>query len=120
MNIPKAWRKWVVIALAGACALALVELALPLRPAGAAGPPAYVTTGVYTTAHPTAFAAVKDFLDMHPEHPVQPIAYTHTVHLAKGLQCDFLPCGRGPRARGAHSRRDSLHDLPPGDCHRPA
>ncbi len=38
---------------------------------------------------------------MHPEHPVQPIAYTHTVHLAKGLQCTFCHVGvdQGPEAR---------------------
>ncbi len=74
-------------------AWALVKIALPSQATHASGPPAYVTTGVFTTAHPTAFAAVKDFLDIHPEHPVQPIAYTHTVHLAKGLQCTFCHVG---------------------------
>jgi hypothetical protein len=60
-----------------------------------------VTSGVFTPAHPTASAALKDFLDLHPEHPVQPIAYTHTVHLAKGLPCTFCHVGvdQGPEAR---------------------
>ncbi len=101
MRIPMGWRKWLLMILAGACAWALVEIALPSQAARASGPSEYVTTGVFTTAHPTAFAAVKDFLDMHPEHPVQPIAYTHTVHLAKGLQCTFCHVGvdQGPEAR---------------------
>ena len=45
--------------------------------------------------------AVEDYLDMHPEHPVQPIAYTHTVHLANGLQCVFCHVGvdQGPEAQ---------------------
>ena len=45
--------------------------------------------------------AAKDFLDFHPEHPVQPIAFTHTVHLANGLQCEFCHVGvdQGPEAR---------------------
>jgi len=61
----------------------------------------YVTSGVFTTAHPTMLMAVRDFLDMHPEHPVQPIAFTHTVHLANGLTCEFCHAGvdQGPDAR---------------------
>ena len=87
--------------VAGACVWALVKIALPSQAARASGPPEYVTTGVFTTAHPTALAAVKDFLDVHPEHPVQPIAYTHTVHLANGMQCTFCHVGvdQGPEAR---------------------
>ena len=94
------WGKWLLIVAAGAAAGVLVKTALPSQSAHAAGPSAYVTTGVFTPAHPTAFASVKDFLDMHPEHPVQPIAYTHAVHLAKGLQCTFCHAGvdQGPEA----------------------
>jgi hypothetical protein len=94
------WGKWLLIVLAGAGAGALVKIALPSQPARASGPSAYVTTGVFTPSHPTASASVKDFLDMHPEHPMQPIAFTHTVHLAKGLQCAFCHAGvdQGPEA----------------------
>ena len=64
--------------------------------------------------------AVKDFLDIHPEHPVQPIAYTHTVHLAKGLPCTFCHVGvdQGPEARipGVNVCM-SCHSV---DRHRPA
>jgi hypothetical protein len=95
------WQKWLLlIVLAVACAWALVKAA-PISHAGETDPSAYVTSGVFTTAHPTAALAVKDFLDFHPEHPVQPIAYTHTVHLANGLQCEFCHVGvdQGPEAQ---------------------
>ena len=101
MRIPMGWRKWLLIALAGASLCALLAAVLPGRTTRASGPSAYVTTGVFTPAHPTASAAIEDFLDFHPEHPVQPIAYTHTVHLAKGLPCTFCHLGvdQGPEAR---------------------
>jgi hypothetical protein len=95
------WRKWLlIIIVGGTCALALVKIAPPSQ---ADSPKAsqYVTAGVFTVAHPSASAAVKDFVDIHPKHPVQPIAYTHTVHLANGLQCEFCHVGvdQGPDAR---------------------
>lgn len=101
MRIPMGWQKWLLIVLAGASVCALLEIVLSRKTTGASGPSTYVTTGVYTAAHPTASAAIKDFLDIHPEHPVQPIAYTHTVHLAKGLPCTFCHVGvdQGPEAR---------------------
>jgi Cytochrome c7 and related cytochrome c len=101
MRKPLGWPKWLLMIMAGACGWVLVEIALSPRATRAVGPSEYVTTGVFTTGHPTVVAAVKDFLDIHPEHPVQPIAYTHTVHLAKGLQCPFCHVGvdQGPEAR---------------------
>jgi hypothetical protein len=95
------WHKWLLLfVLAVSCAWVLVRAASPSH-AGRADPPAYVTSGVFTTAHPSAILAVKDFLDFHPEHPVQPIAYTHAVHLANGMQCEFCHVGvdQGPDAR---------------------
>ncbi len=41
---------------------------------------------VFTPAHRSLFDAVKDFFDVQPG-PVQPVAYTHKVHLANGMQC---------------------------------
>lgn len=60
-----------------------------------------MTSGKFTTAHASAFLAVKDFLDFHPEHPVQPIAFSHAVHLAHGFRCAFCHAGvdQGPDAR---------------------
>jgi Cytochrome c7 and related cytochrome c len=101
MRILMGWRKWLWTVVLGAFAGALLVVLLPSRSTRASQPSGYVTTGVFTTAHSTAYLAVKDFLDVHPEHPVQPIAYTHTVHLAKGLPCTFCHVGvdQGPEAR---------------------
>ncbi len=101
MRIPMGWQKWLLIILAGVSVWTLLEIVLPRWETRAAEPSGYVTTGVFTPAHPSASAAIKDFLDIHPEHPVQPIAYTHTVHLAKGLPCTFCHVGvdQGPEAR---------------------
>ena len=49
-------------------------------------PSPWTSTGVFTTAHRTALDAVREFLGRHPV-PVQPIAYTHKVHLANGMEC---------------------------------
>lgn len=56
-------------------------------------------TGVYTTAHRSAGDAIREFFDVHPK-VVQPIAFTHKVHLASGLQCTFCHVGvdQGPDA----------------------
>ena len=95
------WRKWILLAAACACASVLVEVTLPSQAASQSNSSDYVTTGVFTTGHPSAFLAVQDFIDIHPEHPVQPIAYTHKVHLASGMQCTDCHVGvdKGPDAR---------------------
>ena len=67
----------------------------------------------------TVSAAVGDFLDHHPAHPVQPIAYTHKVHLANGCNAAFV-MWVSIGARCAHSRCDRLHELSPGDRYRPS
>ncbi|HEV2493821.1 MAG TPA: cytochrome c3 family protein [Terriglobia bacterium] len=54
------------------------ERGAPLSPADA--------SQVFTPAHLTALDAVREFFGRHPV-PVQPIAYTHKVHLANGMQC---------------------------------
>jgi hypothetical protein len=41
---------------------------------------------VFTPAHSTLWDAIRDFFNRRPE-PVQPIAYTHKVHLANNIQC---------------------------------
>ena len=56
--------------------------------------------GVFTPAHRTVAAAVKEFFGSRTK-PQQPIAYTHKVHLANGLQCTDCHVGvdQGPDAR---------------------
>src|ERR1700722_12212289 len=101
------WRKWFLgILVSSLCVWVLVKVA-PSSPGDAqvhsdsSEPSQYLSSGVFTTAHPSAASAVTDFLDRHPEHPVQPIAYTHKVHLANGLQCEMCHVGvdQGPDAR---------------------
>jgi Cytochrome c7 and related cytochrome c len=101
MRNPLGWQKWLLWMVAGAGTLALGLIMLSGHATKAASPPGFVTTGIFTPAHPTAYAALQDFIDVHPEHPVQPIAYTHTVHLAKGLPCTFCHVGvdSGPEPR---------------------
>ena len=100
MRIPMGWRICFLIIVAGVSAWALVEVVLPSPGDARVGAIAVRDYGCFA-AHPDASAAVRDFLDIHPEHPVQPIAYTHTVHLAKGLPCTFCHVGvdQGPEAR---------------------
>lgn len=100
-------RKWLLVLLVlGLCVWAVVNVAPPSqadtsRQTDSPGPSQYLSSGVFTTAHPSATSAVADFLDVHPTHPVQPIAYTHKVHLANGLQCEVCHVGvdQGPDAR---------------------
>jgi hypothetical protein len=101
MRMLRGWRRGLLVVLVCACVLGVVEMVLPRRAMRASGAAEYVTTGVFTPAHSSASAAIKDFVDFHPEHPVQPIAYTHKVHLAKGLPCTFCHVGvdQGPEAR---------------------
>jgi Cytochrome c7 and related cytochrome c len=57
-------------------------------------------SSVFTPAHRTLRDAVMDFFNRHRE-PVQPIAFTHKVHLANGLHCTDCHVGvdQGPDAR---------------------
>ena len=70
----------------GICVLAgaIFELATPAQVQESK--PAASNSDVFTTAHATVLDAVRDYFDIYPK-PVQPIAYTHKVHLASGLQC---------------------------------
>ena len=54
---------------------------------------------VFTPAHPTLWDAVKDFFGWRTP-PVQPIAFTHKVHLSNGMQCVDCHAGanQGPDA----------------------
>jgi hypothetical protein len=44
------------------------------------------SSDIFTPAHRTELDAVREFFGRHSV-PVQPIAYTHKVHLASGMQC---------------------------------
>jgi len=55
---------------------------------------------VFSPAHDSVRAAIADFFEHHPSQPVQPIAFPHKTHLAKGLQCEVCHTGvnLGPEA----------------------
>jgi hypothetical protein len=79
---------------------AFLERALPAQASDEASESSGRAAGVFTPAHRTAFDAIKEFFGSRPT-PVQPIAYTHKVHLANGMQCPMCHVGvdRGPDAR---------------------
>jgi hypothetical protein len=89
----------LVIILAGILTWSLVEGASSAGTGSAGVPVANGDSEIFTPAHPTALDAVRSFFNWRRE-PVQPIAFTHTVHLANGLQCDSCHNGTdsGPQA----------------------
>jgi hypothetical protein len=44
------------------------------------------SSAVFTRGHATLWGAIREFLD-YRSAPQQPIAFTHKVHLAKGVEC---------------------------------
>ena len=91
--------RWAAPCAAAAAVLgwALIRSALPAQdqaPAPAQSSP------VFTPAHRNLRDAVAEFFSRHPQ-PVQPIAFTHKVHLANGLNCTVCHVGvdKGPDAR---------------------
>ena len=72
----------MVIALAGTLAWSIVDVVSPADGQSSGG-----NSEIFTPAHPTALEAVRSFFNWR-RAVVQPIAYTHTVHLANGLECD--------------------------------
>jgi hypothetical protein len=96
----KSWIRIALILGTLAVAGAFLEQALPADGPDDASKAATQDSGVYTTAHPTVFDAVKEFFNSRPA-AVQPIAFTHKVHLANGLQCVNCHVGvdEGPDAR---------------------
>jgi len=88
----------IIVAVCLSCALAAI---FSSGQNTAMGPSQFVSTGVFTPAHSTVRSAFLDFIDLHPKHPAQPIAYTHKVHLANGLQCTNCHVGvdQGPDAQ---------------------
>jgi Cytochrome c7 and related cytochrome c len=96
-------KRWLrVAAVIGIVFLAwvVVERALPARGQAPSSSAYQSSSGVFTTAHSTVWEAIEEFFNYRPE-PIQPIAFTHKVHLANGLQCVNCHIGvdQGPDAR---------------------
>jgi Cytochrome c7 and related cytochrome c len=98
MRVLRSFRNWLILALLGASGWLVIE-ALPATPAQTSSPSPQ-SQGIFSPAHGSVRAAISDFLDRHPAQPVQPIAFPHKVHLARGLQCEVCHTGvsQGPEA----------------------
>ena len=80
-------KKWPAVSLVAGAVVLLVYAASSQSGAQRAGEHARARVSpVFTPAHRSVLDAVRDFFNRRPA-PVQPIAYTHKVHLAKGMQC---------------------------------
>ena len=80
---------------------ALIAIEWPLTAQNYQPPvPGSTDTGVFSPAHRTVFDALREFLGYRSK-PVQPIAFTHKVHLANGLKCVDCHVGvdTGPEPR---------------------
>ena len=91
-----------VVAVLGVVVLggALVIRSMPAQDSTASAQSSAPSSAVFTLGHRSVADAVREFFGTRPK-PVQPIAYTHKVHLANGMQCTDCHVGvdRGPDAR---------------------
>jgi Cytochrome c7 and related cytochrome c len=94
------WLRVSAVVAAVAVASFVVEHSLPAQSTPVPFKSPVPGATVYTPAHATAMDAVREFFGYRAK-PVQPIAYTHKVHLANGLQCINCHVGvdQGPDAR---------------------
>ena len=93
---------WFCIAIVGCMTVIGSALfkSIPRAEAQSGSPSPVPDSGVFTTAHRTVLDAIHEYFGIRST-PVQPIAYTHKVHLANGMQCTDCHVGvdRGPDAR---------------------
>ncbi|MGC2333463.1 MAG: cytochrome c3 family protein [Candidatus Acidiferrales bacterium] len=94
--------RWLRVAIVGGLIVlgwSVIEWKLPAQGQATSASPA-PSDGVFTPAHRTTLGAVREFFGIRST-PVQPIAFTHKVHLANGLQCLTCHAGvdQGPDAR---------------------
>lgn len=74
----------VAILMAGGIAWGL-QMNSPIAPAASAD--------IFTPAHPTISSAIREFLNIRSK-PVQPVEYTHTVHILK-VKLECVNCHEG-------------------------
>jgi hypothetical protein len=96
--------KWAIFFLSAVVAVFLSWFLFgetgSLKGQSAGTPATPVSSPIFTPAHTSPAEAVRHFFGLRKE-PVQPIAYTHAVHIQKAeLQCDFChsSVATGPRA----------------------
>ena len=76
-----------------------LQLALPMY-AQSQPSPLVTRDDIFTPEHRTVFSAIQEYFGWR-DKPVQQIAFSHQLHLQKGLQCNSCHAGvdRGPDAR---------------------
>jgi hypothetical protein len=76
------------------------NLSCSLRPRHDPSSPSLNSSPVFTPAHPTLLSTLRDYFDIEPAPPQQPIAFPHKIHLAHGMQCTDCHAGvdKGPDA----------------------
>ena len=84
MRLRKFWPMIVVASLGIVCLLTVGFPQVTVERATAQSAPQL--SPFFTPAHRTVLDAVREFFNRRSV-PVQPIAYTHKVHLANGMQC---------------------------------
>jgi hypothetical protein len=94
--------RWFRVAIVGGVIVlgwSVLRWSLPAQGQSASASPT-PSDEVFTTAHRTLLDAVREYFGIRST-PVQPIQFTHKVHLANGLQCVDCHVGvdQGPDAR---------------------
>lgn len=104
VNVTKGQRRGLAIGLLvlsalGAGLAAILAQPGATREVAARNYQAPGTTSVFTPAHENVMQAVKEFFGMRPK-PVQPIAFSHKVHLGEKVPCEMCHLGfsEGPQA----------------------
>ncbi len=94
------WLKVVAILVVAVLGWMLVERTLRAQNQSAPEQTSAGVSSVFTPEHRTVLDSVAEFFNYRPQ-AVQPIAFTHKVHLANGLQCTDCHVGvdQGPDAR---------------------
>ena len=82
----KNWGGALLLLVAGGLGWILLGVSSPLEAQRGAAKSSPQSPPIFTPAHRSMLDAVRDFFNRHPA-PVQPIAYTHKVHLANEMQC---------------------------------
>jgi hypothetical protein len=97
--------------------LMVVGIAWGVESNNSASPAA--SSDVFTPAHPSLSSAVREFFNIRPT-PVQPIQYTHTVHINK-VKMDCVNCHEGvekgpnamiPNINKCWECHEDFHDRP--------
>ncbi len=85
--------------LASLLAGGLIRTIVPLETLSAESHAAASTSETFSPAHRTILDSLRDFFGWRPK-PVQPVAYSHKIHLAQGMACVSCHVGvdQGPEA----------------------